>query len=271
MLPPGSSAMCILTSVVRPLKTFGKGCICFFVKEKSKFMRNPFRTLNRFELTLWISSLIVVTLSYLAAGNEGIISLIASLIGVTGLIFVAKGNVFGQILTIFFSILYAVVSYRFRYYGEMITYVGMSLPAAAIAVYTWIKNPYSGDKSEVKTAKLGKVKMTLVILLTAAVTWAFYYILGFLGTANLFISTVSVATSFSACVLLILRSPLYAVAYAVNDVVLITMWTLASIEDIRYLPMIFCFCMFLFNDLYGFFNWRRMSRRQSAKAPNAAL
>lgn len=226
-------------------------------------MRNPFKTLTRFELTLWISSLVVVTLSYLAAGNQGVLSLLASLVGVTGLIFVAKGNVFGQFLTIIFSVLYAVVSYRFRYYGEMITYVGMSLPAAAAAAYTWIKNPYGENKSEVKTAKLGKGKSAFLIISTVAVTWLFYYILEYLGTANLFFSTVSVATSFSACMLLIFRSPLYAVAYAANDAVLITLWTLASIEDIGYLPMIFCFCMFLFNDLYGFFNWKRMSKRQS--------
>ena len=72
------------------------------------------------------------------------------MIGVTALIFVAKGDIYGQILTVIFSILYGIVSYTFCYYGEMITYLGMSLPAALMSVFTWLKNPYKEDNSEVK-------------------------------------------------------------------------------------------------------------------------
>lgn len=42
-----------------------------------------------------------------------------------------------------------------------------------------------------------------------------------------------------------------------------TLWILASARDISSLPMVFCFVMFLANDLYGFVNWRRMQRKQS--------
>ena len=53
-----------------------------------------------------------------------------------------------------------------------------------------------------------------------------------------------------------------AAAYSANDVVLIVLWIMASMENISYLPMVFCFIMFLANDLYGFYNWRRMRNRQ---------
>ena len=76
-------------------------------------------------------------------------------------------------------------------------------------------------------------------------------------------STVSIATSFSASALMLLRSPYYAVAYACNDVVLVILWIMASMEDISFLPMIVCFAIFLINDIYGFFNWRKMSRKQN--------
>ncbi|MBR1530710.1 MAG: nicotinamide mononucleotide transporter, partial [Eubacterium sp.] len=76
-------------------------------------------------------------------------------------------------------------------------------------------------------------------------------------------STLSVFTSFLACVFLVLRLPYYALAYSANDVVLIVLWVLATLKDVQYLPMIVCFSMFLVNDLYGFYNWRRMKRRQS--------
>lgn len=222
---------------------------------------NPFKFLKKNEWILWICSVVVVAATSLAAGTEGILNTIASLIGVTALIFVAKGDAFGQLLTIIFSVFYGIISLKFKYYGELITYLGMSAPAALVTLIEWIKHPYK-DSHEVEVAKLTKSKMLLTVFLSIAITIAFYFILKALDTANLVISTISVLTSSLACILLILRSPYYAAAYSANDMVLIILWVLATIDNIKYLPMILCFAMFLINDLYGLYNWHKMERRQ---------
>ena len=213
------------------------------------------------EWTLWISSLIVVSASYLLAPDRDWLTLLTSLIGVTALIFVAKGYVIGQALCVVFAVAYGVISFYFHYYGEMITYLCMSAPSAIAAMISWIRNPYQ-QSAEVKVSTVTPKKLFGVFGLTVIVTVAFSFILRALNTANLFFSTLSVATSFAASALTVLRSPWYAIAYAANDVVLIVLWGLASAQDISYLPMIFCFVMFLLNDSYGFFNWQRMKKRQ---------
>lgn len=218
------------------------------------------KNLTKFEKILWFISVLAIALPFLIFKNGGILTLAASLIGVTALIFIAKGNVLGQILTIVFSILYSVISYRFRYFGEMITYAGMTLPSAAAAAVTWIKNPYK--KNEVRVNRLGKIHFASLPLTAIITTAVFYFILKYFNTANLILSTVSVTTSFTACYLLIFRNNLYALAYAANDLVLIALWILASITDISYLPMVMCFVMFFANDLYGFYNWQKMKKRQ---------
>ena len=165
-------------------------------------------------------------------------------------------------MTVVFALFYAYISLRFRYYGEMITYLGMTAPMAVMAVISWVKNPYEGPR-EVRVASLGARHFAWVGVFTAAVTAIFYFILSALETPNLFFSTISVTTSFAASALTFLRSPYYALAYAANDVVLIVLWVLASITDISYLPMIICFVAFLINDIYGFINWTKMKSRQS--------
>jgi len=100
-------------------------------------------------------------------------------------------------------------------------------------------------------------------LLTVAVTVIFYFILDYFGTANILPSTLSVTTSFLAVYLTFRRSPYFALAYAANDVILIVLWILASVSDIRYISVVVCFAVFLFNDVYGFISWQRMRRRQS--------
>ncbi len=226
-------------------------------------VRNPFRTLSRFEWLLWITSLFFVSGSCLFAETVQPMTLAASLIGVTALIFIAKGNVLGQLLTVLFSLLYAAISLKFRYYGEMITYLGMTAPIAALSVISWLRHPYQ-NSAEVEVHRLSKGQIVLLILLTVAVTGIFYFILAFFHTANLRVSTVSVATSFLASGLMFLRSPYYALAYGANDLVLIGLWALACTHSLAYLPMVICFLMFFFNDLYGFYSWRRMKRRQAA-------
>lgn len=225
-----------------------------------------FKSLTKFERGLWVTSLLVTllsyALSYYLSSSGSLLNLIASLIGVTALIFVAKGHVLGQLLTILFSVFYGIISVIFTYYGEMITYLFMTTPMAIVAAIEWIKNPYK-DTQEVKVHKVTKKQLTVMWILAVLVTVLFYFILRALNTANLFFSTLSITTSFVASYLTFLRSPYYAIGYSANDIVLIVLWALASMENISYLPMVACFIMFLFNDLYGFYNWRRMQRRQS--------
>ncbi len=225
---------------------------------------NNFRELSRFELCLWITSAAVIILSFFLSGGEDILTMAASLIGVTALIFVAKGYVIGQVLTVVFAAFYGIISFHFRYYGEMITYLGMTAPSAAAAVISWLRHPYEGTK-EVKVNKLKPRLWVLLVFLTAAITAAFYYILSAIGNANVLFSTISVATSFIASYLTFFRSPYYALGYAANDVVLIILWAMAAFESISCLPMIACFVMFLVNDLYGFYNWQKMKKKQSRK------
>ena len=130
-----------------------------------------------------------------------------------------------------------------------------------VTAIEWIKNPYK-DTQEVKVRKVTKKQLAVMWLLAILVTILFYFILKALDTANLFFSTVSITTSFVASYLTFLRSPYYAIGYSANDVVLIILWALASVENISYLPMVACFIMFLFNDLYGFYNWKNMQMRQ---------
>lgn len=218
------------------------------------------------ELTLWGSSAGLILVSFFLFDRVNFMTLVASLIGTTSLIFNAKGNPIGQALMIVFSLLYGAISYSFSYFGEMITYLGMTGPMALFALISWLWNPYNGNRAEVAVNWLKAKELVLMYVLTALVTVGFYFILDHFDTANMIPSTLSVTTSFIAVYLTFRRSSYFALAYAANDVVLIVLWTMAAAEDISYLSVIICFVMFLVNDLYGFINWKRMEKRQSVTA-----
>ena len=215
------------------------------------------------EIMIWSISSILVIVSFILFDRSNLLILAASLIGVTYLILNAKGNPLGQVLVIIFSILYGIISYKFSYYGEMITYLGMTMPMAVFALISWLRNPFNGNMAEVTVGSIGKAETVFMIILAAAVTVVFYFILQMFHTANILPSTLSVTTSFIAVYLTLRRDPFYAIAYAANDIILIVLWILASLSDTRYISVVVCFAVFLFNDIYSFFCWQKMRKRQS--------
>lgn len=115
-----------------------------------KYLVNYF---SKGELALWAGSVAAVLAAFLMFDRSSWITLLASLIGVTSLIFAAKGHPAAQAMAIVFALLYGAISWGFAYYGEMITYLGMSMPMAVFSLVSWLRHP-SDKKDEVKVNHL---------------------------------------------------------------------------------------------------------------------
>ncbi|MFQ9424560.1 MAG: nicotinamide riboside transporter PnuC [Christensenellaceae bacterium] len=215
------------------------------------------------EILLWSCSVLLIIVSFCVFDRRNYLTLASSLIGVTSLIFTAKGNPIGQILMIVFSLLYGYISFVFTYYGEMLTYLCMTMPMAIFALISWLKNPYKKNKAEVKVNRLKKGEPVFMWIATAIITLIFYFILSAFHTKNIIPSTISVTTSFLAVYLTFRRNPFYAIGYAANDIVLIVLWILATIENTSYLSVVVCFVTFFANDIYGFISWQKMAKKQA--------
>ena len=244
------------------LRRCAYGCFIFWevimrkIKEKLGYF-------SQSEIALWCSSVVLIVFSFCIFDRESYLTLLASLVGVTSLIFNAKGNPFGQFLMVIFSLLYGFISFAFAYYGEMITYLGMTMPMAVFALISWLRNPFNGNKAEVRVNTISRIETVLMWAMTVVITVLFYFILEHFKTANIVPSTISVTTSFLAVYLTFRRSPYFALAYAANDIVLIVLWVLASLCDIRYISVVVCFVAFLANDIYGYLSWQKMKKRQA--------
>ena len=72
-------------------------------------MKSLLSYFTKIEKILWCSSVFLILASFMIFDRENYLSLVASLIGVTSLIFCAKGNPIGQVLMILFSIIYGIL------------------------------------------------------------------------------------------------------------------------------------------------------------------
>ncbi len=229
---------------------------------KNSILDGIYNYFTKTEKILWTISVVLIVTTFILFDRVNYGTLTASLIGVTALIFNAKGNPIGQIMMIVFSILYGIISFKVAYYGEMITYMGMSGPMSVIALISWISNPYKNNRAEVKVDHLKEKEYLWLPLMTAVVTVVFFFILAACNTASIVASTFSVTTSFVAVYLSYRRNVYYSLAYAANDVILIILWGIAALNDISCLSVLVCFVVFLANDLYVYICWVKMKKRQ---------
>lgn len=223
-------------------------------------MKKLLKGFSKREVMLWISSVMMIAISFFVFSQDNIINLFASIIGVSAVFINAKGNPVGQVLMIIFSLLYGIISCRCAYYGEMITYLFMTAPMAAVALVSWVNNPYSDGGVEVNT--VSPLEVIFMFALGGIVTFAFYFILKYFETSNLIVSTFSILTSFIGAYLSFRRSAFFSLAYIFNDIVLIILWGMASVGNTAYISVAVCFFMFFVHDVYGFVSWREMEIRQ---------
>lgn len=213
--------------------------------------------LNLYDILLLTFSAVALTVSFfLQSGEKNILSLITSLCGTVGILFIAKGMLLGQYLTAVYGALYLVLSFFSGYYGECILILITVLPSCVVSIILWRKHP-AEEKGKVQVNRLKKREYVLLFVGIAVITALSYFVLYALHTKELLVSTLSFVTSLGAAYLLARRSPYYAVFYLLNDVVLIVLWSLAVAAGENVLPNVVCFVIFLFNDSYGLYNWLR--------------
>lgn len=236
-----------------------------------------FKSLSRFELVLWIGSLFCALLSFILgivlSGQVNIASFIASIFGITAIIFNCKANVLGQYLMIIYTVISALVALFTNNYGVFFSFLFLSLPCTLIACVNWAKKAHVDGENKPKVAKVAPLTPAKIILLTIAtggIVIGFYFFLQHLpqllpgaSEANyLLLNALATGSCFAASVLMTMRSPYYALCFGVNDILLIVIWGLTCVSDIGVLPNLICVANFLINDSYGFFNWKRIEKAQ---------
>ena len=177
----------------------------------------------------------------------------------------AKGKYSCYIIGIISTFFYAYVSYSNSYYGEVIIAMCCTLPLMIIGLINWLKHQ---DNTNTVIIKEITRKELLLVLLSQVVMFAgYYYLLKIFNTNNLLVSTFSIVASIIATYLTARRSEYGFVGFIINDIILITLWSIPVITgNCNLIPVLLCPVLLLINDIYGVYNWRRIKNKQKIGA-----
>ena len=215
--------------------------------------KNVLKDWSKIEKALLFSSIIVI-LSVEIIFKSDILTTSCSLIGILAALLLAKGKNLGQLSGLITTILYSIVSYNNKFYGEVIIYFFLMLPMYVISIISWLKH-YDQKTNTVTIKKIDKHECLLVFIVAIIMTIWTYFLLKSFNTNALIVLTISVMTSLTAVYFQIRKSRCVFYSYIVNDFVLITLWVIPLIYgDIDVILMIFNPIFNLLNDSYGVYN-----------------
>ena len=177
----------------------------------------------------------------------------------------AKGKYACYIIGIISTFFYAYVSYSNSYYGEVIIAMCCTLPLMVIGLINWLK--HQDNTNTVIIKEITKEELLLVLLSQVVMFAGYYYLLKIFNTNNLLVSTFSIVASIIATYLTARRSEYGFVGFIINDIILITLWSIPVIGgESNLIPVLLCPVLLLINDIYGVYNWRRIKNKQKIGA-----
>ena len=224
-------------------------------------MMKLFKDWTDFEKVLLFGSIIIVSLVGIFFKSD-LLTTSCSIVGIITALLLAKGKNLGQVFGLLITILYSIVSFKNKYYGEVLIYALLMLPMYVIGIITWI-NHKNKKTNSVEINSIKKKEWIIVSFVFALVFVGIYYLLKVFNTNELIVSTISVLASLFAVYLQIRRSKYSFSFYIVNDIILMFLWGIPVVRGSFILfPMLLNPTINLINDTYGFYNWKKTEKIQ---------
>ena len=222
-------------------------------------MKKIFKDWTRFEQILLLGSLItIITAGIFCKSN--ILTIVCSVTGIFVALTQAKGKVISQFIGLILVVLYSILSYQNKYYGEVLIYIFIMFPLFISGIISWIKN-IDKETNTVIENKLNKKEWIILILISVILFIGLYNLLKYFNTSQLFVSTLSMVMSLFATYLVVRRSKYGFLFYICNDIILFILWGIPVISgNVLLMPMLFNPIINFVNDCYA---WKSWNERES--------
>lgn len=206
---------------------------------------------------LFLSAGIIISLSFV--WGDSVIALISSIAGVISVVLCAKGKILNYAFGMVQALTYAYLCFNARIYGEVM-YNLLMVPMIIIGFLSWKKN-MAEDNAEVKARNLTVKGWIILVIATICAIAAYCGILQLLGGEFAFTDATSTVLSVIATVLMITRFSEQWLMWILVNIVSVILWiqVLAG-GDLNAITLLVMWSAYLFNSVYGYTNWRKMSK-----------
>lgn len=192
------------------------------------------------------------------------IGIVASLTGVTCVILCGMGRVSNYFFGTINVVLYAIVAWKARYYGDVMLNLLYYFPTNIIGWVVWSKH-LNQEKNEVYKKRMTLMQDILLAIISAAGVLGYSYILKLLGGNLPIVDSMSTVFSVIAQILMIKRFTEQWVIWIIVDIVSVIMWIAAFFNGGESVAVLMMWSVYLANAVIMFVKWLKESKQDASK------
>ena len=227
--------------------------------KKDVNIKKLFYNWTKFEILLLVISIISVGVTGILC-NSSILTQLCSITGILCAITQAKGKVISQFIGLVIVVLYSILSFQNKFYGEVIIYIFILLPLFISGIISWIKN-LNKKTNTVNENTLHKKEWIILTIVSIVLFVILYYLLKYFNTNQLLVSTLSLVTSLFATYLVARRSKYGFLFYIGNDIILFILWGGQIIKgNFSLIPILVNTIINFINDSYAWKSWNKREK-----------
>ena len=229
-----------------------------------KFMKSELTGWKKWDI-IWIVFATAVILGLSIYWGENALGLIMALTGVWCVILTGKGKRSSFLFGTVNSILYAVVAFSAKYYGEVMLNILYYLPMNVVGWVLWKKH-MNDETGEVVKKRLKLRKGLMVYALTGLAIVGYGLVLAALGGNLPYVDSMSTVVSVVAQILSVWRLMEQWVLWIVVDIVTVIMWGVDFARGGETIATLAMWSIYLVNAVIMFVRWyREANRNERAK------
>ncbi|MGN1033910.1 MAG: nicotinamide riboside transporter PnuC [Intestinibacter sp.] len=225
------------------------------MKKLKAVLKKEFIGWKKWEI-LWIVIATAVVLGVSIYWKDTAIGIFAALTGIWCVILTGKGKLssfwFGTINTI----LYAIVAWKARYWGEVMLNLIYYVPMNFVGMYMWSKN-INEETEEVIKKRLSFKSSIIAYFCVAAGTVGYGFILKLIDGTLPFVDAMSTVFSIFAQILCVKRYMEQWVLWVIVDVVTVIMWIYAFINGTGDMATVLMWSVYLVNAIIMLVKWNK--------------
>lgn len=221
-----------------------------------------------FEKT-WLILFTAINIYLFFAFEDTLLGFISSFTGMICVVLVAKGKISNYYFGIVQAGTYAYIAYTYGLYGEAMLNGLFYLPIQFIGIYLWNKHRASNSTKgeDVSVRKLNIKGWIILVAVSVISSLAYAKVLQAIGGQQANLDSVAVVLSVIAQFLMLKRFAEQWVLWIVVNMISIVLWIVTLVNSGgNDWSMLVMWTAFLFNSIYGYVNWLKMSKKQQEVA-----
>lgn len=223
------------------------------------------------KILFWVTSIFLI-LSFIFALIFNIVdgeilfffSIIASFMGILGVLYAEKRNLFTYFTGLVHVLLYGLIAFVSSLYGDFLLNILFFIPMQFVGYFIWRKNLDVNKKDEVKVVQINKKWYFLIAFSFIAFYGISFFFLNLSSDPAPFADSTSTTLSIVGMFLMVFGLWEQWVAWIVVNLATIFMWFVVIINsnDLATLPILYMWCVYLLLSIVGLIKWKSKLKTQ---------